>query len=109
MQPRGHVWLTSGGAPALEPSPLSGNPEGLSSNPEGLSSNPEDLRRGALFNDLPGELAARVSVWDGPRAVLVEAAASGERLVTTLEEQFKEGARLEEEIRKNLRGLGYGG
>jgi type I restriction enzyme M protein len=30
------------------------------------------------------------------------------RLVATLEEQFKEGARLEEEIRKSLRGLGYG-
>ena len=31
------------------------------------------------------------------------------RLVATLEEQFAEGARLEREIRKNLRGLGYGG
>ena len=31
-----------------------------------------------------------------------------ERLVATLDEQFKEGARLEKEIRKNLRGLGYG-
>ena len=31
------------------------------------------------------------------------------RLVATLEEQFAEGARLEKEIRKNLRGLGYGG
>ena len=31
------------------------------------------------------------------------------RLVATLEEQFKEGARLEKEIRENLRGLGYGG
>jgi type I restriction enzyme M protein len=31
------------------------------------------------------------------------------RLVVTLEEQFAEGARLEREIRKNLRGLGYGG
>ncbi|MFM2151924.1 MAG: hypothetical protein RL199_359 [Pseudomonadota bacterium] len=31
------------------------------------------------------------------------------RLVTMLEEQFAEGARLEKEIRKNLRGLGYGG
>ena len=31
------------------------------------------------------------------------------RLVTTLEQQFAEGARLEKEIRKNLRGLGYGG
>jgi type I restriction enzyme M protein len=31
------------------------------------------------------------------------------RLVATLEEQFAEGARLEQEIRKNLRGLGYGG
>ncbi len=30
------------------------------------------------------------------------------RLVATLEEQFAEGARLEKEIRKNLRGLGYG-
>jgi type I restriction enzyme M protein len=30
------------------------------------------------------------------------------RLVATLEEQFKEGARLEKEIRKSLRGLGYG-
>jgi type I restriction enzyme M protein len=30
------------------------------------------------------------------------------RLVATLEEQFAEGARLEAEIRKNLRGLGYG-
>jgi type I restriction enzyme M protein len=30
------------------------------------------------------------------------------RLATTLEEQFAEGARLEKEIRKNLRGLGYG-
>lgn len=30
------------------------------------------------------------------------------RLVATLDEQFKEGARLEEEIRKNLRGFGYG-
>jgi len=29
------------------------------------------------------------------------------RLVATLEQQFAEGARLEEEIRKNLRGLGY--
>jgi type I restriction enzyme M protein len=31
------------------------------------------------------------------------------RLVSTLEQQFAEGARLEKEIRKNLRGLGYGG
>lgn len=31
------------------------------------------------------------------------------RLVATLEEQFAEGARLEKEIRKNLRGLEYGG
>lgn len=31
------------------------------------------------------------------------------RLVGTLQEQFAEGARLEKEIRKNLRGLGYGG
>jgi type I restriction enzyme M protein len=31
------------------------------------------------------------------------------RLVAKLEEQFAEGARLEKEIRKNLRGLGYGG
>lgn len=31
------------------------------------------------------------------------------RLVATLEEQFAEGARLEKEIRKNLRGLRYGG
>jgi type I restriction enzyme M protein len=31
------------------------------------------------------------------------------RLVATLEEQFVEGARLEKEIRKNLRGLGYAG
>ncbi len=31
------------------------------------------------------------------------------RLAATLEEQFVEGARLEKEIRKNLRGLGYGG
>jgi type I restriction enzyme M protein len=31
------------------------------------------------------------------------------RLVATLEGQFAEGARLEQEIRKNLRGLGYGG
>jgi len=31
------------------------------------------------------------------------------RLVATLEEQFGEGARLEKEIQKNLRGLGYGG
>jgi type I restriction enzyme M protein len=30
------------------------------------------------------------------------------RLVAKLEEQFREGARLEKEIRKNLRGLGYG-
>ncbi len=30
------------------------------------------------------------------------------RLVATLERQFEEGARLEEEIRRNLRGLGYG-
>jgi type I restriction enzyme M protein len=30
------------------------------------------------------------------------------RLVATLHEQFAEGARLEKEIRKNLRGLGYG-
>jgi type I restriction enzyme M protein len=30
------------------------------------------------------------------------------RLVATLEEQFAEGARLEKEIRKNLRGLGHG-
>jgi type I restriction enzyme M protein len=30
------------------------------------------------------------------------------RLVTKLVEQFAEGARLEKEIRKNLRGLGYG-
>ena len=30
------------------------------------------------------------------------------RLVATLEEQFAEGARLEKEIRENLRGLGYG-
>ena len=32
-----------------------------------------------------------------------------QRLVAKLEEQFAEGARLEKEIRKNLRGLGYGG
>ncbi len=31
------------------------------------------------------------------------------RLAATLEQQFAEGARLEKEIRKNLRGLGYGG
>jgi type I restriction enzyme M protein len=31
------------------------------------------------------------------------------RLVATLEEQFAKGARLEKDIRKNLRGLGYGG
>jgi type I restriction enzyme M protein len=31
------------------------------------------------------------------------------RLVAKLEEQFAEGARLEKVIRKNLRGLGYGG
>jgi type I restriction enzyme M protein len=31
------------------------------------------------------------------------------RLAATLEEQFKEGAKLEKAIRKNLRGLGYGG
>ena len=31
------------------------------------------------------------------------------RLVATLEEQFAEGARLEKEIRRNLKGLGYGG
>ncbi len=31
------------------------------------------------------------------------------RLVATLEAQFAEGAKLEKEIRKNLRGLGYGG
>ena len=31
------------------------------------------------------------------------------RLVVTLAEQFAEGARLEKEIRKNLRGIGYGG
>ncbi|MBI4706197.1 MAG: N-6 DNA methylase, partial [Deltaproteobacteria bacterium] len=30
------------------------------------------------------------------------------RLTAKLEEQFAEGARLEKEIRKNLRGLGYG-
>ena len=30
------------------------------------------------------------------------------RLVSTLEQQFAEGAKLEKEIRKNLRGLGYG-
>jgi type I restriction enzyme M protein len=30
------------------------------------------------------------------------------RLVAKLEEQFNEGARLEEDIRRNLRGLGYG-
>jgi len=30
------------------------------------------------------------------------------RLVTTLDQQFAESARLEKEIRKNLRGLGYG-
>jgi len=30
------------------------------------------------------------------------------RLVATLEKQFAEGAQLEQEIRKNLRGLGYG-
>lgn len=32
-----------------------------------------------------------------------------ERLTATLEEQFAEGRRLEEAIRENLRGLGYGG
>ena len=32
-----------------------------------------------------------------------------QRLTATLEEQFAEGARLEEEIRANLRGLRYGG
>jgi len=31
------------------------------------------------------------------------------RLVAKLEEQFAEGARPEKAIRKNLRGLGYGG
>jgi type I restriction enzyme M protein len=31
-----------------------------------------------------------------------------ERLVATLEEQFQESARLDKEIRENLRGLGYG-
>jgi len=31
------------------------------------------------------------------------------RLVTKLEEQFTEGAKLEKAIRQNLRGLGYGG
>ncbi len=31
------------------------------------------------------------------------------RLVTKLDEQFKEGAKLEKAIRQNLRGLGYGG
>jgi type I restriction enzyme M protein len=31
------------------------------------------------------------------------------RLVAKLEEQFAEGARLEKAIRKNLRGIGYGG
>lgn len=31
------------------------------------------------------------------------------RLTAKLEEQFAEGARLEKEIRKNLKGLGYGG
>ena len=31
------------------------------------------------------------------------------RLVATLEEHFADGARLEKEIRKNLRGLRYGG
>jgi type I restriction enzyme M protein len=31
-----------------------------------------------------------------------------ERLVSQLELQFSESARLEEEIRRNLRGLGYG-
>jgi type I restriction enzyme M protein len=30
------------------------------------------------------------------------------RLVATLEQQFAEGSRLEQEIRRNLRGLGYG-
>ncbi len=30
-------------------------------------------------------------------------------VVAKLEEQFAEGARLEKAIRKNLRGLGYGG
>ncbi|MDH4246201.1 MAG: type I restriction-modification system subunit M [Deltaproteobacteria bacterium] len=32
-----------------------------------------------------------------------------QRLTAQLEEQFSEGARLEKEIRKNLKGLGYGG
>ena len=31
------------------------------------------------------------------------------RLVAKLDEQFKEGAKLEKAIRRNLRGLGYGG
>lgn len=31
------------------------------------------------------------------------------RIVAKLEVQFTEGARLEKAIRKNLRGLGYGG
>jgi type I restriction enzyme M protein len=31
------------------------------------------------------------------------------RLVTQLEEQFGEGAKLEKQIRKNLKGLGFGG
>ena len=31
------------------------------------------------------------------------------KLATTLEQQFAESARLEQEIRKNLKGLGYGG
>jgi type I restriction enzyme M protein len=31
------------------------------------------------------------------------------RLVAQLDEQFEEGARLERAIRKNLKGLGYGG
>jgi type I restriction enzyme M protein len=31
------------------------------------------------------------------------------RLVAKLHDQFSEGTRLEAEIRRNLRGLGYGG
>ena len=42
---------------------LSSNPQGLSSNPQGLSSNSDllaDPERRALFNELPGEIAAQV-------------------------------------------------
>lgn len=96
------------------PHGLSSNPERLSSNPPGLSSNLEDPRRRAGLNFLrEGNASERgdtlMTSMEHLRALLpraVGAEETGSRAKRG--EQFAEGARLEKEIRKNLRGLGYG-